>query len=375
MKVCFLGLANLPLLARDYNMHNIGGESVQQTLLARALNERGYEVSMVTADYGQPDGASWQGVPVFKAYRRDAGMPGIRFVHPRWTHLWGALGRANADVYYTSCAGMQVGLAAMFCRFKGRGLVFRLASDTDADREHVRLRYARDKKLYEFGLRRADRVLSQHGRQQGMLKRTYGVDSQVADMLVDHPGRELPLAERDVPVLWVNNLRDLKRPDLAVELARLLPEQDLHMVGGPLPGFSELYQRIRKETVALPNLTFHGQVSYHDVGDLYDRSRVFVNTSDTEGFPNSYLQAWRRGVPVVAFFEPDGLITKEGLGYAVDSTRGMAQAVHRLLVDDAEWHAVSARCRRYMQEHHDDDLILGPYRDAIEHAYNSRLSK
>lgn len=375
MKICFLGLENLPVLANEYNKHGIGGEQVQQTLLARALSQRNYQVTMVTADYGQPDGASWQGVQVFKAYRPGAGIPVIRFLHPRWTGLWSALGRADADVYYTSCAGMQVGLTAMFCRANGKGLIFRLAHDTDADPARLLIRYTHGKILYEYGLRRADAVLSQHGRQRHMLAHNYGVESQVADMMVDPPGRELPLAERDVSGLWVNNLRDFKRPDLALELARRLPQRHLHMVGGPQLGFTEMFEIIQQEAAALPNLTFHGRVPYHDVGDFYDRARVFVNTSDSEGFPNSYLQSWRRGVPVVAFFDPDGLIARDGLGYAVGSMEDMAQAVEKLLTDDAEWHACSDRCRRYMERHHGEDVVLKPYIEAIEHAHRAQQRK
>ena len=66
-------------------------------------------------DHGQPDGAVWDGVQTFKAYARSAGLPVLRFVHPRWTGLVSALSRADADVYYTSCAGGLVGQIAMFC--------------------------------------------------------------------------------------------------------------------------------------------------------------------------------------------------------------------------------------------------------------------
>ena len=48
-------------------------------------------------------------------------------------------------------------------------------------------------------------------------------------------------------------------------------------------------------------MTFHGAVPYRDAGALYSRARVLVNTSDVEGFPNTYLQAWASGTPVVAF--------------------------------------------------------------------------
>jgi len=34
MKICLLGLDNLPVLAPEYREHTVGGESVQQTLLA-----------------------------------------------------------------------------------------------------------------------------------------------------------------------------------------------------------------------------------------------------------------------------------------------------------------------------------------------------
>jgi hypothetical protein len=99
MKVCFTGLGNLPVLAPEYNHHGIGGEQVQQTLLAKALAARGYQVSMVVGDYGQSDAASWHCVTTYKAYRADAGLQVLRFVYPRWTATWAALMRADDDVY------------------------------------------------------------------------------------------------------------------------------------------------------------------------------------------------------------------------------------------------------------------------------------
>lgn len=372
MKVCLLGLENLPVLAREYEQHGIGGEQVQQTLLARALVQRGHQVSMVTADYGQADGARWNGVQVFKAYRLADGIPVLRFIHPRWTGLWGALDRADADVYYTSCAGMQVGLVALFCRTRRRGFVFRLAHDRDADPARLLIRYRRDVWLYEYGLRRASVVLVQHGEQRRLLAQNYGLQSRVAEMFVEAPDTDLALNARDVPVLWVNNLRDFKRPDLFLALARRSLQHHFHMVGGEQPGFAELYASTRRDAAVQSNVSFHGRVPYHSVGRFYDRARVFVNTSDAEGFPNSYLQSWRRGVPVVAFFDPDSLIRREGLGYAVDSIEEMQRAIEKLLTDDMEWKLISERCRHYMETHHGDDAVLAPYVQALEQACLAR---
>jgi glycosyltransferase involved in cell wall biosynthesis len=368
MRVCFVGFKNLPALAREYNHHGIGGEDVQQTLLAKALAARGYHISMVVEDYGQSDSASWHGVTTYKAFRADAGLPILRFVYPRWTGTWAALMRANADVYYTSCAGMQVGLVGMFCRRHRRGFVHRLASDTDADPKKLLIRYTRDKKLYEYGLRAADIVLCQHAAQERALMENFAVSSVVADMLVDPPARQLDRDQRDLEILWVGNLRDLKRPDLALQLARQMPAHHIHMIGGALPGFSNLYQRIESAAMNVPNLTLYGRVPYHEIGDLWDRAKVFVNTSDAEGFPNSFLQSWCRGVPVVSFFDPNGLIKREGLGVSPNSIDDMASAVHRFIADETEWRNTSQRCRSYMERTYGDDMVLKPYITALNEA-------
>lgn len=368
MRVCFLGLDLLPALAREYAHLGIGGAQLQMSLIAKAFVRRGHAVSMVVADYGQPDGARWHGVQTFKTCRLSAGLPMLRFFHPRWTSIWSALRRADADVYFTSCAGMHVGLLAMFCRAQRRGFVFRLAHDGDADPKKVLIAYRRDKWLYAYGLQRAQAVLCQNQQQRSDLRLHYGIEAAPIRSLSDEPEEVLPLQQRDIPVLWVNNIREIKRPDLAVDLGTRLPEVAVHVVGGELPQHRDSYRALLQAAQAQPNVHLHGRVPYHDVGALYDRARVFVNTSDTEGFPNSFLMAWRRGVPVVSFLDPDRLIEQHGLGRKVSSPAEMAAAVAHLLSDDAAWQRLSERCRAYMDQHFAEEALLSPYLTAIQQA-------
>ena len=364
-KVCFVGLDNLPVISREHNRHGIGGEQVQHTLLARALARRGLEVSMVVADYGQPDGLEIDGVRLHRAHGLEDGVPVLRFVHPRLTGLWRALGRADAQVYYVSTASAQLGIVTAFARRRGRRVVFRIAHDLDCEPQRLLIRHWRDRKLYEWGLRRADVVLAQSEQQRTALRRNYGLDSRVAAMLVEPATQDLGFESRDVPVLWVNNLRPFKRPDLALALARRLPHLRLHMIGGEQAGHEDLFAQTRQDGAPLRNLLFHGRVPYHDVNDFYERARVFVNTSDSEGFPNSYLQAWRRGVPTVSFFDPDGLIKAHGLGHAARSLDDMAEAVNQLAQQGQAWQAASTRCRQFMDERYGEDTVLEPYLEAL----------
>jgi len=359
--LCFVGPGNLPALAREYGHLRVGGMEMQQVLLARTLAKEGYDVSMVVADHGQPDGASWDGITTWRTYARDAGLPIVRFIHPRWTSVWSALKRADADIYYVSGAGMLLGLVALFARRYHRKLVFRVASTLDCDPATLCVEHLRDRKLYEYGLRHADVVLAQTGEQQAMLKRAYGRECTVAPPLAHAGGSGRDFDERDVDVFWVGNLRPLKRPQLFVDLARRLPTLRFAMAGGPYPGAEAFFEEIRRTAASIPNLHFHGWVAPDELHTLYARARVLAGTSETEGFPNIYLQAWSHGMPVVAYLDPDALIRTHGLGEVVAGPDEMAAAVRSLIVSRDLWSAVSARSRHYAAARLDERALLAPY--------------
>jgi glycosyltransferase involved in cell wall biosynthesis len=113
-------------------------------------------------------------------------------------------------------------------------------------------------------------------------------------------------------------------------------------------------------------VVFHGRLPYWDANDLYGRARVLVNTSDVEGFPNSYLQAWIRGVPVVTRLDPDGVIEREGLGVVARSPAQISHAIGSLLEDPAAWNAASERCRAFMAREYGEDKVLQSYLDTFE---------
>lgn len=363
--VCFVGLENLPVLASEYGDHGAGGAQVQQVLLARALARRGYRVSMVVADYGQPDRAQWHGITTFRAFRHSAGLPVLRFISPRWTSTWSAMRRADADCYYVSCAGMLIAEVSLFARRHGRKTVFRVASDSDCDPRAVLIRHWRDRMLYGHGLRHADLVLAQTHKQQQLLQTHYGRSSLLAKSLADLQGSDLDFPARDVDVLWVSNIQPLKRPDRLLTLARALPHRRFHLIGGPMGAHGSLFEQLRRECETIANLTFHGKVSYHEVHSWFRRARVLVNTSDIEGFPNTYQQAWAHGAPVVAFHDPNGLIASRRLGHAALDDADLARGVESLLADPARWQEASDRCVAFMQERFADGSALAEYESAF----------
>jgi glycosyltransferase involved in cell wall biosynthesis len=363
--VCIVGLGNLPALAPEYSDRPAGGEELQHALLARALVRRGWRVSMVVADHGQADGAAWHGIRTYKAYRPEEGIPVVRFLHPRWTKLQSALQQADADIYYTSCAGTQLTQAVLFARRHGRKAVFRVASDSDCDPRALLLRYWRDRQLYRWGLERADLVLVQTAPQQNALARNFGLQSRVLGPIVEAAGQRRPFHERDIDALWVANMRALKRPRLFLDTAARLPNLTFHLLGARVPGEEAVYDEARARSESLSNVTFHGFVPQHQVRAFFERARIHVSTSETDGFPNTFLQAWSCGTPVVTFLDPGHIISRNGMGAAVSDVADLGAAIDRLARDAAEWQAASTRSAHYFDGQLNESQTVTAYVEAL----------
>ena len=72
-KICFVGSDNYPVLNPEYGETYIGGESVQQSLLAIEFARQEYDVSTVVKDNGQQDGEIIHGISIWKSFKEGSG--------------------------------------------------------------------------------------------------------------------------------------------------------------------------------------------------------------------------------------------------------------------------------------------------------------
>ena len=345
-RICIVGLDSYGMLSGEENPKYIGGEAIQHVLLARAWRDLGHDVSMIVHDEGQGARRTIDGITAIAAHSRHGGIRGLRFFYPRATRLLSALISADADIYYQSPAGAYTGITGWFCRATGRRFIFRVASDSDCEKEHGRIQFWRDRRLFNYGLRCANVVAAQTEYQVQLLRENHELESTVVNMMVELPPR-YSSTTKDIDVLWVSNLRTLKRPEIALELARELPDVKFTLAGGPMPGSETYYEDMVAAAARLPNVTMLGAVRYADTGALFDRAKVFLNTSSIEGFPNTFLQAWIRGVPVVSFFDPDALVQRLSLGRTASSVDDMREAIRHLLQDDEDRQRIGRRAREF----------------------------
>ena len=371
-KICFVEPHAYSVLNSATRMSRTGGESVQHTLLARAFAERGWQVSMISRDVGQEDGVIIDGIQTWKTFPQAAGLPLLRFFHPRMTSIWRALRNADADVYFQSCAGLMTGVVARFVANRKRKMIFRVAHDSDCLPNQQLISLDRDRRIYEYGLRRADLISVQSSIQAQALDENYELKSVEVDMAAEIPENP-PNNSRDIDILWVNNFRAFKRPELVLDIARKMPEVSFAMVGGPMKGHEELFNDVQSGARELDNIQFIGAVPYSDVNSYFCRAKLFLNTSDSEGFPNSFLQAWVRGVPVISYFDPDGLIASEGLGVSVNAQDQFDEALASLLQRDDERQSIGRHARQFVISRYSSQAIVHEYERLIKERFGIGL--
>ncbi len=369
--ICFVALKAYGLLSGREDLHHIGGAEVQQVLIARELVRRGYLVSFVVLDHGQPDDEDVDGIRVLKAYRRDAGVRGVRFLHPRMTQSWSAMRRADADIYYQRNAGNETGMVAWWCRRHRKRFVFAVAHDAQCERQLRFLDTLRERVLYRYGLRQAATIVTQTVTQQKLMRNEFGRESTLIRSCALDPedGTASRYEQACGPrVVWLGRFTPVKGLEHLLDIAELCPEF-LFEVIGEANADSAYVRAFRDRAQRIANVVLRGHVPHARVGSCYRGAAALLTTSEAEGFPNTFLEAWSRGVPVVSRLDVDNAVSKYGLGIVSTDIGELAQWMRVFFACPAERAACASRVRRYFLEHHSVAATV----DAYERIFDPRF--
>lgn len=285
-----------------------GGAELQVALLSLALVERGHEVVIIAADAGQGRGAIFQGVRVLPGGRFDTGRPvdTVRAL-PRVVRV---LRKEKPD--YVVVYGWT---AWLYILHKLRALVpFRLAFvcalDAEIDGGFRRANPLRGW-LFERGMRFSDCrfAITNH---QVRLFRGKGMDCTLTRLLLPQTKFSRP-ANKRIDLLWVARCHPVKRPHLFLDLAERLPEARCRMICSIQD--EPLWQSANARARLLQNVEFLETVPYREIQRHFDESNIFVNTSEDEGVPNTFIHSGLAYTAILSLaVDPDGMFQNFRVG-------------------------------------------------------------
>ncbi len=363
MKLCFVALASYPIISgKDINI--VGGAEVQQVLLAKNLKSR-FNISFITYDFGQRDGEIIDGITLFKTFP-DKNKTGFLEKIKRFMLFWKALKKADANIYYFRGAGLENGIVAFFCRIYKRRFVHGAALDEDLTANYLKNGSYLNNLLYKYGLKNASLIIVQSRYQSELLKNNFNLESEVIKNGIILPKPYEKDDENKKNILWAATIKNSKNPLFYLKLAEQFPGIKFQMIGGPGSGEEELYNKILENSKKIRNIEYLGFQPYHLMEKYFQEAMIFVNTSEKEGFPNTFLQAWCNYVPVISLYvDPDECICKYKLGFHSRSYDQMVKDLKALIVEESIIKKMGEKSRKFVEIEHDINIIARSFEKKI----------
>jgi glycosyltransferase involved in cell wall biosynthesis len=351
IRVCFVMPKAYPLFNSQVKAV-FGGAEVDLYLLATELaRDKNFAASCVVADYGQPAVEVRENVTLIKSLNFKKNLPS------RTASLWHAMRKADAAIYLQKAVSWGTFFVAMFCKIHKKAFIYRTATAGECDGSWPKKFF--EQKAFRFSLKQADLVLTQNITDRDNLRSTTGIVAKAipnGHILVP-PDQCL----RDT-ILWVGRSDKIKRPEIFIELAEQMPDEKFTMICQRATGDDEYDELIARASQA-KNLEFIERVPFAEVDNFFQRAKIFVNTSDFEGFPNTFIQACKCGVSILSLnVNPDDFLNRYKCGlYAKGDRNTFKSMLSELLAGGSEEYGRNARL--YAEQNHDIKRIIEQYKE------------
>lgn len=361
---CFFspGYRSIEVLSGD--TRRSGGAEAQVAYLAAAVAEMGHNVALIYGD-GQAQGqrhvlAGVTAIDVAPSWRRPASLRAF----------WQTMEHLAPDVFYARLPGDFLWMIGLFARRRRPArFVYALAHD-----DHCNCWTAYDYKwwfhgpVYALGLESADVIATQHGDQgarvsRRLQSRIVGIPNLVRSFNVAPRSHEAATFDG----IWISQIRPEKQLGHFLDLAASLPELQFAVVGGFDPTMSERGgELLRRRLLKLENLVYFGAQRADTIRSLLAKSRVLVNTSWGEGLPNTMLEAWSVGVPVLSLsVDPGGIIAREGIGLVSGNIPGLRRDLPQLAQETSLNYRLGRRGLSYVRKHHSLEAVCEAFMKAL----------
>ena len=326
-----------------------GGHTRIYNLARRFATLPDYEVNCVVGDFGQHAAVVKDGVKLLKA---SVNKP-IALLS-----VLKCLRGLNSDIYIDFCASPRLLILYLLKKIDGSKYIFLTGHDNDVSNKYREVENSIYYYAYLLGLKRADAIISQVPRHVELLKVNYGLDSH----LVLSPYfdiKDKKQRKKDI-ALWVGRAASYKNPQAFVDLAERFPHQRFVMICNESPydnGFmSSLYDKIKD----LKNFTFLDYVPYPDIIKYYEQAKILVNTSDSEGFPNTFIEAAINYTAILSLnVDPNGMLSQYKGGVCCNGDPGvMFEKLETLLSSEKTLQEMGNNAFQYAKAFHQlDDAV------------------
>ena len=355
-------------------MYNSGGSGNQTWITALGFLKAGWRVSFLTPDMGKivynyPNGdIQIIKYPLYFKITRGFTLPFLSWIINLWV-VYRIVKGIDADIYYQGNLDPYLGLLVLFCK-RNKRLLMMIVAQNDSHlpriwfrkayaevrykysfliRWYPYLRFSFHQLLLEYGLKRTGIIIAQNESQKDGVKEYWKRDAPVLHNPWIPLLHEIPKKE-DI-IVWVGVCRDIKSPEVFCRIAGRLSNLNARflLIGSQyeIKEKADNLSRLMKEN----GVEYIGNVPLLEAEEWIAKAKVIVNTSESEGFPNTFIQAWLYNTLVVSMnADPDGLLSKQGFGFLGRTEDSLSGLVEEAFTKYSSYNSITERARKFIIE-------------------------
>ncbi len=357
MKFCFFGNISNSLQGQTK-----GGGELQIALLAKALVLKGHEVVIIDP-YAVKSFTTEEGIQLLNVPAWNKGIRGIRLFQYRIPALYKLLKTQMADYYYVRMRSYMHLLTYKAAQRNGAKFIIGLAHDLDVASFSEKFKYEYKPKfnlinfltlwlpsdiVFNYLLRKADHITLQHIGQQPSSP-SVQKKAQIFPTIFYYNSKPVVGNKVNDYFIHVGSMTILKGTANLHELVKIIgTKSKVVIVGQPCDNKSE---EIYKSLAKMDNVILKGRLDHAETMRLISNASALISTSNYEGFPNIFLEAWSAGIPVISLkVNPGNVIDKYQLGFFCD---GDLNRMKEIMDSNEARNMDKQKLISYVSEHHD----------------------
>ena len=370
-RICFNLFDAHSVIFQD-NMVCFGGAEVRGVTLAKGLSEKAYDVSVIIRPNKTRIKQRVQKLWIVShAYYSPLGLSLYQKIYLQFLYYlcyqkkvssldqfykWYPYIQIQADYYMAFEITELTRQFVSFCKTFGKKFVLFIASDGELSYQNeVAQQMGVKRELADYIIKNANCIFVQNQYQLRKLEENFNCKGiQINNPLPVMLTNSLPdnKTERKY-ILWIGRSNENKQPATFVALAKDNPQELFYMV------MNCNNKQIHNQVLdSLPsNVIYKESLLFDELNTIFNQSKVFVNTSLYEGFPNTFLQAGYFSVPVLSLHvNPNNFITEHTCGIFCESNLQMLQDGMRELIEKSKLYGNNIHT--YVTNYHNEEDIV-----------------
>jgi glycosyltransferase involved in cell wall biosynthesis len=168
-------------------------------------------------------------------------------------------------------------------------------------------------------------------------------------------------------ILWVGRLTEIKNPEIFFDLAKKYPNEHFVMIAPVVIEKREYGMTIRKIAGKINNLQYIEYVMPSEIKLVYQKTKVYVLTSDFEGFSNAMAEAMIHKCAVLSYnVNPDNILNEYQCGFCANKNLNKFYSDFEDLLNNYELRQqFGENGAKYICENHQKDVIIESFKKLL----------